>query len=696
MNITRSYRLSIGFICLLPFLSHGGEENLATQALIRRDIYGVPHIVASSEAAAAFAHGHATAEDHLPGLARGFLRARGEEAAQFGEAYLASDFRNQEFRIYEAARDYFHKLPPLSQAIYDGYAAGYNLFLSQHRQKAPEWATLITGIDVLAHCRLVLLLDFSVYWRVWEKLDDSFKKGSNAWAIGRELSSSGHGILLANPHLPWEGSHLFHEAHIYVPNRINVSGAALVGFPFIGIGFNENLGWSLTVNQCASQDIYELKLDPRDSTRYLYEGQSLPLISRTLKVEVRTSSGREIRTKNVWSSHQGPVIRIGSDKAYALKSANLEQLNFLTQWNMMAKAKSLSEFRAALNIQGIPMFNIAYADRDGNTFYLYNCRTPIRPQGYNWRAAIPGDSSNTEWYAIYPIAELPQLTNPKGGYVQNANNAPWYTNLKDPIDSRKFPGYFIDEGLDLRGQISLQMLEGYQKVTVEQVKADKHNEKLLLAERIKPSLLEIARGRTLDGIDLTPAVEVLKTWDNRAGADSVGAVLFYVWWNEYKFSTKRWFASPWNSQEPLSTPRGIGDPLRALQALAKAVRDVTQQYGSISVSWGTVFRFRRGSLDLPIGGAPNETGAFRTISYRRDKDGKWRGIAGDSYVLAVEFTNPPKAYSILAYSQSGDSASKHFNDQAELFSTGKFKNAWFTEKEIQDHLERVYHPGETR
>src|SRR5215208_4083941 len=137
------------------------------------------------------------------------------------------------------------------QGILDGYAAGYNLYLSKQREQksAPEWASPISGVDVLAHCRAVLLFDFSLDLRPWRlSADREPGFGSNMWAIGRGRSQSGRGILLANPHLRWGGSDIFHEVHLTVPGKINVSGATLIGFPVVTIGFNDHLGWSHTVN----------------------------------------------------------------------------------------------------------------------------------------------------------------------------------------------------------------------------------------------------------------------------------------------------------------------------------------------------------------------------------------------------------------------------------------------------------------
>src|SRR5262245_22312312 len=122
--------------------------DLARKATIRRDTYGVPHILAETEEAAAFAHGYAAAEDHLGILARMYLRARGQQAAYMGEHALLGDVNILELGIYRVAKERFATLPPLIQQTLNAYAEGYNLFLSKNLERAPEWAFPITGIDV--------------------------------------------------------------------------------------------------------------------------------------------------------------------------------------------------------------------------------------------------------------------------------------------------------------------------------------------------------------------------------------------------------------------------------------------------------------------------------------------------------------------------------------------------------------------
>jgi acyl-homoserine-lactone acylase len=695
---------------------------LASQVTIRRDQFGVPHILADTEEAAAFGHGYSTAEDHVLVLGRLFLKARSEEAVYFGEKFAKSDFETIQFRMHEGAKAGYADLPAWVRGIIDGYTEGYNYYVEKHRAQLPDWVKPITPIDLLAHGRRVVLREFT--WdRSLGKLDKigrkvsrdladdelQFQRGSNMWAIGKGRSHSGKGLLLGNPHLTWGDSQLFCEAHITVPGKIDVYGTTLIGSPVITIGFNENLGWSHTVNVQQWDDIYELTLDPQNREAYLFDGRSMPLRKEIAQIKVKASQGFEVRARPMYWSHLGPILRMNSEKAYAFKSASMDESRMIEQWNLMGKARDLAEFRKVLDMQALPMFNICYADCEGNDFYLFNGRVPEHPAGYNWDGIIPGNTSTAEWTRILPTSRLPFLLNPNGGYVQNCNSSPWYTNLHSIIDRHQFPDELTPNFNSLRTQISLEMLEGDKDISLERMMQYKFNSKLLLADRVKDDLIRAIRGQTVDGVSLDEAADVLADWDNRASHQSKGALLFANCWFKYGKKTERPYAVAWDEAKPAATPIGLGDPETARTAMAEAVKEMKQRYGTIAVKWGDVHRLRRGNIDVPIGGFiseyrggshPNfrgamfgDFGAFRVIDYQEQKDGKFVAYKGDSFVMAVEFTSPPTAYTIVAYSQSDDPESPHHTDQSVLFAQEKWKRVAFTADEITKSLERAYHPG---
>ena len=80
--------------------------------------------------------------------------------------------------------------------------------------------------------------------------------------IGRDGTENGRGMVLGNPHFPWDGSERFFEAQLTIPGQINVSGASLFGVPVINIGHTDHLAWSHTVSTAYRFTPFELRLVP--------------------------------------------------------------------------------------------------------------------------------------------------------------------------------------------------------------------------------------------------------------------------------------------------------------------------------------------------------------------------------------------------------------------------------------------------
>ena len=128
-------------------------ENLAQHVTIRRDTWGIPHILADSEEAAAFGFGYAQAEDHGVEIGRRYLAGRGEEAKHFGEGGLANDIAMAQFDNLAEAQRGLERITPLYRRIITAYAAGVNRYVATHRSELPGWMPEITAADVLAATR---------------------------------------------------------------------------------------------------------------------------------------------------------------------------------------------------------------------------------------------------------------------------------------------------------------------------------------------------------------------------------------------------------------------------------------------------------------------------------------------------------------------------------------------------------------
>jgi len=738
----RTARLSIAvaFCCaaapalLVPL---DADKPLADRVVIRRDTFGVPHIVGETEAAVAFGFGYAQAEDHAAEMARRFLAARGEAARHFGPASLDNDLAMRRWNNIGESRRAMGSLDRTFREVLEGFAGGYNLYVSQHRDALPLWVVEITGADALALTHTDAPNDSASAALVRallqkypegapapsepQKVDglpgasgdaacgleaasvDS--DGSNAIALSGLKTVSGAPMLLGNPHLRWQ--QLYWEAHVKVPRRLDFYGSTLVGYPWLRAGFNNRLGYVQTNNNSDNRDIFALPLDPARPDHYLFEGKARPLQRVDVAVEVKQDDGSMVTERRVyWHSHLGPILYRNSTTAFAYRSTAADAWRWFEGFWRLSHARSLRDYMKTMSTRFSPESNYTYADADGNIFYLWNSRIPKRRQdGTSYELDVPGGTKKYVWKDLHPTRDLPQMLNPPGGYIQNANNPPWYVTLRQPLDPARYPAYFERGELALRPQLALDMVEAREKFSVEDLKRLKYETRLLLAERVKPALLAAVAAQPAPSEELAEARRVLEAWDCRASASSRGAVLFQRFWDTHRAEVRQPYGEAWDAKRPAQTPRGLGYTGAALNHLADAVTWTRATYGAADVAWGDANRFRFGDIDLPGEGATSALGAFRVQVFDapEDKNGRVR-VAGwaaadrelvggsDAWVLLVHFTRPLQAFSVLAYGQTADRSSPHSRDQIRIFANRDLRPVWFTDAEVAAHTEREYRP----
>jgi acyl-homoserine-lactone acylase len=266
--------------------------------------------------------------------------------------------------------------------------------------------------------------------------------------------------------------------------------------------------------------------------------------------------------------------------------------------------------------------------------------------------------------------------------------------LRQVLDRARYPANFPDPLLRLRSQHSLTLVDPQRKLSLEDVVALKHSYRLLLADRVKEDLVAAVRA-SAPAPRLAEAIALLSRWDNTAAPASRGGVLFEVWWRKYMegHDPDSMFAQPWTADAAATTPRGLKVPARAAEAFAWAVDETIRRHGAYDVAWGDVHRVRLGKVDVPVGGCSGALGCFRVLNFRTDPDGKRSVVGGDGWVLAVEFGDIPRAYSVLAYGESPREDSPFHDDQAAMFARGEMKRVAFTERDIEAQTIRRYRPG---
>ena len=668
---------------------------------IRRTQYGVPHILAEDEMALGFGLGYCQAEDYGLRVIRGLVEGRGESLSYFGDQVDAAAVLK--LRRRHAAETY-PQLAADVRAMMEGFAQGVNLYAKLHSDELPDWASIgFDGIDVAARvygapstASVRAFLRTMGVTPLHEEEPIQPETGSNAWALAPNRTSSGHAILMRNPHLSWTAG--YYEAHLTIPGKLNFYGDVRIGGPLEMIaGFNENLGWATTNNGPDLEEIYELRVDPEHTDHYLFDGVSVPLQREEVTVDYRDGDRTVSETREFWRTNLGPVIHRTADKIYTVKSANDGEFRVGQQFLRMMQARNLDEWKDAVKMRAKPSSHLTYADREGNIFYFWNAQLPSLPHAAQTNRAVAATGAADVWTELVPFEDLPQLLNPQGGYLHNENDPFHYTNLFEPLGNADYPANLPAPRLRLRSQHSLGLIHNDRKFSLEEVCDLKHSMRAFMADRLKDDLVAAVRATEPDG-EIAAAVDLLDRWDNTVSAESRGSVLFEVWTQRHRpeRNGQAGYATPWSSSQPATTPRGLADPARAARDFASAVEDTARRHGSWDVAWGDVHRIRIGDVDLPIGGGSGALGCFRVLNFARSDDGKLVANGGDGWVFAVEFGETPRAYSALAYGQSSDPDSPHHADQAAMFAQNKMKKVAFTETDISSQLLRSYHPGEER
>ncbi|MFO7574211.1 MAG: penicillin acylase family protein [Bacteroidales bacterium] len=558
-----------------------------------------------------------------------------------------------------------------------------------------------------------------------DEYEASPEDGSNAWALSPERTKSGKAILLRNPHLSWTAG--YYEAHIIVPGKLNFYGDFRVGYG-LGIigGFNERLGFATTNNNPDLDDIYSFTLDPDDSMRVIVGNNSFPVTSERVTVEYKTGKGNAFETREFLSLPWGKVILKDDTRAYIIRSAGDGEYRSGEQFMKMMKARNFQEWEEAMKMRAKVNSNLTYADADGNIFYVWNATIPDRPHlAEPDTIAIHVEYTDQMWHEIIPWEKLPMLKNPAGGYVRNENDPFHLTNLFEPLSPERFPSYFPEPRLRLRSQHSLELLHNDLRFSLEEITELKHSMRMILADRVKDDLIEAVESAVLKALPATAggdsggrdevagALQMLREWDNTVAASSRGGVLFETWWNRYVSTAdsirvpgspasvgyaatpEKLFIKPWRYDDPMATPTGLADYERAVASFEWAVEETTRQFGHWNLSWGEVHRAVRGDVDVPVGGGGGLPGCFRVLNFTRHRSDEQRKEAngGDGWIIAVEFTDIPRAYSVLAYGQSNSEDSPFHNDQIRNFAENRLTPVAFTYDDVMKQLVREYRPG---
>lgn len=701
-------------------------EQLARQVTIHRDAFGVPHVFGRTDESTIFGFGYAQCEDFFWQVEDVYILSLGRYSEVHGARGLNSDKLNRAFEIVPRSRRDYAALDATSKRLYAAFVAGINHYLANHPEVRPRLITRFEPWHVLAYYRHVGL---ELSFRFTGLSDEYFPRrnphiwaatGSNGWVLDGKRSASGAPMLLANPHMPSFGFAQMAEAHLRSEGgksgpSWSFLGAGFYGCPTLALGHNERLGWTLVTNQPDIADTWRVTFDdPDQPLAYRYgDGQRLAE-TWTETIQVRKKRGLETRKYEFRKTHHGPIVVSEPDGSMlAARISGIFETIPLRQSLQMMRAESLKEFREALSLMQILYMNVLYADCDGNIEFVYTGRVPRRNPKFDWSQPVDGSNPETEWLGFHTLDELPQVQNPAAGFLQNCNSTPLITTDGDNPRLEDFPSYMIGDANRYRRRAlrSLEMLRAMKEVTFEQWQAAAFDTEVYWAKTQLPRYAKHFQDLQRDDPKLAklvePYLEHLLAWDARITVDSTAAPLCHAWYEQLH-----------GAGYPGERLRDqfVDKPQEQLAALAKAAQRLQAMHGDWKIPYGELYRSQRkdrladllkvrfdpSAPSLPSLGGHGPMGTILTQYYTPSLEIPFvisqpsrYGLVGTSYLAAYEFKpQGVQGASLVPFGSSGDPASPHYFDQAQLLADQQLKPELFRKSQVVQNAVESYHPGE--
>ena len=653
---------------------------------IVRDSYGVPHIFAKTDPEVAYGLAWAQAEDDFITIQQGLLAGKAMLASYQGKKGASIDYIIHLMRIPELVEEkYESDLSPAFKKLLEGYCAGLNAYAAKHPSEVLlKKAFPATPKDMLQYSVLQLCVLSgadkalaSIFGGTVPLLENFKTAGSNAFAINSTKTVDGQVYLDINAHQPLEGPVAFYEAHLCSEEGWNILGANFMGAPCILHGANEYLGWAHTVNAPDKLDVYQLEINPANKLQYKFDGQWETLEERNAKLKVKIAGIRiSINKKAYWSKY-GPAV-ITERGTFSIRMPAQMDIRGLEQWYRFNKAKNFTEFKAALNMLAIPGYNIVYADKYDTVYYISNGRIPIRDPKYNWKKTLPGNTSATLWNNLHPLVDLPQVLQPKSGYVFNMNHSPFHSTEgpENPVNKDLTMGYETLE--NNRSRRFEELIAAYPKISFENFKKIKFDRQYPTKFAFPTNIDSLFLLKASEHPELTELINNLNQWDKKGNVESKGAAIFLMVYETII-----------NKREEYM--RGALTIEQSLTLLSVVKTEMMKNFGRTDLQLGDIQKLVRGDKELPMPGLPDVLAPIYSVPYKK---GMLKGTQGDAYVELVRFTKDgPIIESINTYGASSRKDSPHYTDQMEMYTHQQTKPMTLNKDEVYKKAEKIYHPN---
>jgi acyl-homoserine-lactone acylase len=734
----------------------------ASSVRITRTSHGVAHIEAADDEGIGFGIGYAHAQDNVCATADHLVTLRGERSRWFGAETSGllgmRTLPNRVIDLFVRAHMDDTKLArawgvasPEARARARGVVAGYNRFLEDAGRRLPPecagkpWVQPMTVTEFRRMGELMMIEAGIGAWAdavvgaqppradgapthpAWLPIPPvdgppgagrtARPYGSNAFAFGRDASLSGQGLLLANPHMPWQGANRFWQAHLVIPGKLDAMGVTLGTLPFVMTGFNQSLSWAQTVSPGRRFTLHELHLAPGNPRAYLVDGEVEPMTPRLVHITERGADGRQLpRDQVFWASRFGPIVVAPAlglqwtpSVAYALQDVTTMNARYVDTWRAIERASNVASLRAALAIQGVPWMATVAADREGRVLFADTSAVPdvdagrMMACGPSREAAklwlrdglvvLDGSRAACDW-ARDPASVVPGAIPPvrmpaleRDDWVQSSSDNYWLANPAAPMSA--FSPLIGASGtpLRLRTRAALReiaaRLEGrdgralHQRMGPDELSALLQSNLNMAAAVVLDDLLLACRQAPTEATRAGCAA--LAGWDRTDNVDSRGAQVFREFWRRAQALPDPWRV-PFDPRDPVHTPFGLdivgksaSPTLRnaVFDALGQGVHALRAAGFALDAPLGELQSHASPAGPVPLGGGEEFEGVLNTLAAMGVAPLTRAGYDidfGTSYLQIVSFdADGPAVRAVLTYGQSSRPGSPRAFDQLPAF-----------------------------
>lgn len=548
-------------------------ENLHDEVVVYRDSLAIPHIYAKNEEDLYRVVGYLQAQDRLWQMDLMRRITTGRLAEIFGEDMITADQLFRSFNLSKKSRDIITKTDPEIIKCMEAYCDGVNQFIERNSKKLsfeftligykPEPWTLIHSLNLIGYMGWDLtsgkVTDIALF-KIAQHVSDSLLRelipdialqksfvypeymdeypelisntmidegrraidkigvqvfqASNNWAVSGNKSVSGQPLLANDMHLDYMSPGIWYQMHQVVEGKLNVTGVAVPGQPYIVCGHNEDIAWGMTNITIDNIDYYLETINPQDTNQYKLNGRWVDM--RIVEETIPVSGGEPVKRINRYT-HRGPIVSEFNgitDKTISARWIGMDFSNEVRSLHIYNRARNWEEFREGARTFLSTSQNIVYADKEGNIGLQAAGGVPIRPG--EPCLIFPGDTTEFDWIGVVPFEEMPYTYNPECGYVSSANNKtvgpdyPYYIGTWYANSSR------IDRIRELLNEKEKYSVRDFQEIQSDQVS--------VLARKLVPFYLGALSGK-YEGIE-AEAVKLLEEWDYDMDKDEAAPLIF--------------------------------------------------------------------------------------------------------------------------------------------------------------------------